>query len=123
MQPFAVGTGPGEGEGANSRGADYGTTERTKSGSTRRRAAAGMTYYGEDSGDDFGEEDSDGESVAAGAKRKGTPLQRGGKSKEMPSARESPAEDEDAGKSYLGLPPPGNKVMVRRAQKTPHQYL
>jgi len=109
MQPLP--TGPDFNDplklGSSGLGMDYGTTERTRGGTTRRRAAAGMTYYGED-GSDF-EEDDEADVNGAGSPSKG----------DTPSAVEE--EEEKAG-ALLGLPPPGNKVIAKRAHRTHPMY-
>jgi chromatin structure-remodeling complex subunit SFH1 len=88
-------------------GMDYGTTERTRGGGTRRRAAAGMTYYGED-GSDFEEED-DADASGVGTPSKGdTPLLL--------------EEEEEKAGALLGMPPPGNKVISKRAHRTHPLY-
>lgn len=87
-------------------GMDYGTTERTRGGVTRRRAAAGMTYYGEE-GSDFEDDDDDGASGAASPSKGTTPIVE---------------EEEDKAGALLGLPPPGNKVIAKRAHRTHPLY-
>jgi chromatin structure-remodeling complex subunit SFH1 len=87
-------------------GMDYGTTERTRGGVTRRRAAAGMTYYGEE-GSDF-EDDDEAEANGAASPSKA----------DTPSAEE---EEEKAG-ALLGMPPPGNKVIAKRAHRVHPLY-
>jgi chromatin structure-remodeling complex subunit SFH1 len=109
MQPLP--TGPDFNDplklGSSGLGMDYGTTERTRGGGTRRRAAAGMTYYGED-GSDF-EEDDDADTNGAGSPSKGnTPL--------------AAEEDEEKAGALLGMPPPGNKVIAKRAHRTHPLY-
>lgn len=92
--------------GSSGLGMDYGTTERTRGGVTRRRAAAGMTYYGEE-GSDF-EDDDDGDGDGAASPSKAT----------TPMVEE---EEEKAG-ALLGMPPPGNKVIAKRAHRTHPLY-
>lgn len=87
-------------------GMDYGTTERTRGGVTRRRAAAGMTYYGEE-GSDF-EDDEEGEANGNASPSKGdTPVEE---------------EEEEKAGALLGMPPPGNKVIAKRAHRSHPLY-
>lgn len=92
--------------GSSGLGMDYGTTERTRGGGTRRRAAAGMTYYGED-GSDFEDEDEAGTNGAGSPSKGNTPLAE---------------EEEDKAGALLGMPPPGNKVIAKRAHRTHPMY-
>ena len=93
--------------GSSGLGMDYGTTERTRGGVTRRRAAAGMTYYGEE-GSDFEDDDDANASGALTASKANTPL--------------AVEEEEDKPGALLGLPPPGNKVIAKRAHRTHPLY-
>lgn len=98
-------------------GTDYGTTERTRGGGTRRRAAAGMTYYGEegsDFDDDDDDDDEDGQGSGVDAERSKRQSAAG-----TPAEERKPQEEEEEEKpgALLGMPPPGNKVFVRRANK------
>lgn len=91
--------------GSSGYGIDYGTTDRTRGGGLRRRAAAGMRYYGEDASD-F-DEDDEGDDDNAGT--------------QSPSKRNTPLQVEEEDFSHgalLGLPPPGNKVIAKRAHRT-----
>lgn len=111
MQPIAMDAearGGGGGGGGGYGGIDYGTTERTRGGGMRRRAAAGMRYYGEE-GSDFDDDGDDGDDSARASLTRGSPSKAN-----TPLGVE---EEELAPGALLGLPPPGNKVLAKRAHQ------
>lgn len=99
--------------------------ERAERSEHRSRYASAV-YYGEDNSDDDDYQDSDDEYGSARRKRR-----RGGTASESratdspdvqnPGDVESEAELRPPG-SQLGLPVPCNRLVVRRAARTPHQY-
>ncbi|KDN35410.1 hypothetical protein K437DRAFT_260377 [Tilletiaria anomala UBC 951] len=83
----------------------------TRAGVQPRRAAAARTYYHEDSGEDDDEEEDESEEDA----------RKGGQDAKAGTPAEGEAEEESK-KNFLGLPPPGNKIMIQGVQRTRHEY-
>lgn len=84
--------------------------------STGRRAAAARLVYREESEHESEEESEEAESEGEGGEEK----EEGEGKDPQEDSKEEPEEEK---RNYLGLPPPGNKVMVQPAITTAHSYL